>query len=165
MEIQERYQHKSVFSSSSTEFSAVFNAVIPGRYDFTGTPTCQNLRVFDLQRGTLYQIKKISVSGNLPEYDYLGSIVDFPQLTVSRWKRTEPVYRYSIPINSYYENTDCQAWLKSDQKDDRLLLSLSGSCIQLPTMVGLLTMTLNISLIIFSFSDTQFMSEFEHKII
>src|SRR4030042_1456570 len=159
MGIQDRYMHKATFLPTSTLFEAVFNAVVPGRYDFVGTPACQNVQVMELQTGYIYWVKRLSVGGNIPQEDYLGSIVDFPLLTVRRTSRAGvSVYTYPISIDKYIDTTDCDAWILSDQKGDILTLSLSGSCIQLPTMIGVASIRLRISIGIYGICDPKFSS-------
>jgi hypothetical protein len=161
MGIQDRFMHKATFLPTSTLFEAFFNAIIPGRYDFVGTALCQNVPVMLLQTGYVYWVRRLSVGGNIPEEDYLGSIVDFPQLTLRRTSRPGvAVYTYPISIDKYIDNADCDAWIFSDQKADSLTLSLSGSCIQLPTMVGIASIRLRISLSIYGICDTEFSNEF-----
>ncbi len=164
-EIQEKYMHKATFLPTSTQFEAFFNAVIPGRYDFIGTALCQNVQVMELQAGYIYWVRRISVGGNIPQEDYLGSIVDFPLLTVRRTARTGvAVYTYPLPIDKYVDSGDCTAWLLSDQRGDWLTLSLSGSCIQLPAMIGVASIRLRISLSIYGFCDPKFSNEFRGRV-
>ncbi|MDD5688617.1 MAG: hypothetical protein PHE88_12385 [Elusimicrobia bacterium] len=165
MGIQDKYMHKATYLPTSTLFEAVFNAVIPGRYDFVGTIACQNVPVMELQTGYVYWVRRLSVGGNIPQEDYLGSIVDFPLLTVRRTVRTGvAVYTYPLPIDKYVDNGDCDAWILSDQKGDFLTLSLSGSCIQLPAMIGVASIRLRISLSIYGICDTGFSSQFRSQV-
>lgn len=160
-EIQEKYMHKASFLPVSNMFEAFFNAVIPGRYDFIGTVACQNVQVLPLQMGNLYWIRKISVGGNIPQEDYLGSIIDFPFLTVRNVSRPNmAIYSRPLPIDKFINSGDCEAWFLSDQANDVLTLSLSGSCIQLPAMIGILSIKLMISINIYSFCDTGMSADF-----
>lgn len=164
MEIQEKYMHKANFLSTSTLFSAVFNVPTPGRYDFAETPACQNVPVMALLPGTVYWIKRLSVGGNIPEEDYSGSIEVFPAITIRRQQRPEPVYRFPVPINKYIDSGNCEAWIVNDRINDQLTLSLSGRCVQLPTMVGVTTLTLSVSFQIYGINDQGFMSEFRSRV-
>lgn len=163
-EIWESVFHKAQYIPSSTLFEAIYNAVTPGRYDFAGTPACQNVQVLTLFPGTIYWIKSISVGGNLPEADYLGSVVTFPALTVRRLSQPAAIYRFPIPINRFINSGECSAWVINDTRDDVLTLSLSGSCQQLPSMVGLASMKINIALTIYGFNDQKFAAEFRGRV-
>jgi len=165
MGIQDKYMHKATYLSTSTLFEAFFNAIIPGRYDFVGTAACQDIQVMELQAGYIYWVRRLSVGGNIPQEDYLGSIVDFPLLTVRRTQRPNvSIYTYPLQIDKYIDNGDCDAWVMSDQKNDFLTLSLSGSCIQLPLMIGIASIRLRISLSIYGICDPAFSNEFRGKV-
>lgn len=163
-EIWEERFHKAQYVPTSTVFAAVFNAVTPGRYDFAGTAACQNVQVMELFPGTIYWIKNISVGGNVSETEYLGSIVDFPALTVRRRSVLAAIYRFPIPINRFINNGECSAWVINDTIGDVLTLSLSGSCLQLPSMVGLATMRINVALNIYGINDQKFAAEFRGRV-
>lgn len=165
MTIQSGFMHKAIFIPGTIRFEAFFNVPTPGRYDFLNTALCQNVQLIELRPGTIYWIRGLSVGGNIPEYDYSGSIVDFPNLTIRRSLRNESVYRFPVPINRYYEEIPCEAWIKSDVREEVMTLSLSGSSIQLPTMVGVPSIILNISLFIFSFTDKSFSIDFDNRVI
>lgn len=149
---------------TSTTFEAFFNAIIPGRYDFAGTLLCQNVVTIRLQPGSVYLIERVSVGGNIPEEDFFGSIVDFPRLTFRKSIRTEIIYREPLPISRYMDGLECSAWTKSDKGDDDLTLSMSGSCIQLPSMIGVASLKLNVSLSIYGIEDQSFVAAFNNRV-
>jgi hypothetical protein len=134
--------------------------VTPGRYDFAGTATCQNVAVIELLPGAVYWLSKFSVGGNIPQEDYLGSIVDFPQVTVKRQSRPEAVYRFPITIDKYINNADCGAFVINDRREDNLTVSLSGSCRQLASMVGIATLSLTFSINVFEINEQGFAARF-----
>lgn len=149
---------------TSTLFEAFFGAVIPGRYDFTGTALCQNVVTIRLQPGSVYLIERVSVGGNIPEEDFFGSIVDFPKLTFKKSILREIVYREPLPISRYMDGLECSAWIKSEKGGDDLTLSMSGSCIQLPSMIGIASLKLNVSLSIYAIEDQKFTAEFNNRV-
>ena len=71
-EIWEKYLHKAQFISTSTLFSAVFNAVVPGRYDFDGTTAAQNVPVIALDLDILFYSAIIIVAEDDPFVGYIG---------------------------------------------------------------------------------------------
>jgi hypothetical protein len=162
--IQSPYLHKAQFISAAQTFSAVYNAITPGRYDFTNTAACQNVQLIELLRGTVYWIKTVSVGGNLSEQDYLGSIVTVPQMRVGRLVKPDAVYRFPLTLGKFAESADASAWVFADIGGDVLTLSMSGLCQQLPAMIGLGTMTLVVSIHIFAFNDAKFSAEFKRGI-
>lgn len=164
MGIQDRYMHKATFLTTSTLFSAVFGAYTPGRYDFTLTPSCANVNVFSLLPGSVYWISRFSVGGNIPEEDYLGSIIMFPQLIIKNALNQESLYRYPLTIDKYIDAGTADAWFQNDRLGNTLQLTLTGQCQMLPSMIGVTTLSLRISIIMHQFNDAQFAAEFRRGI-
>lgn len=138
------------FISTANIFTAVYNAITPGRYDFTQTSTNQNVTVIPLQPNTVYFIDKMSVSGNITEEQYLESIDTFPVLYLKKKIKTENVYTKPIPISNYYDGNEVSAWVNSDKKDDELIFTFQGLLSQPASMVGVGTVKIQISLNIFA---------------
>lgn len=160
MSIKYQIPTQSRFISSSTVFTAVFNAITPGRYDFTNTSSNQNVSVIQLQPGTIYLIERLSVGGNLTEGQFLESIDTFPVLTVKRSASREGVYNRGLPIVHYFDGLECAAWVHSDKNDDNLTLSLSGLLTQIPSMVGILTVKIQVSMSIYAIESSYFSGAF-----
>src|SRR5574343_288405 len=85
---------------TSTIFTATFNNPTIGRYDFNVAGN-QNILVEQLKPNVVYLIEKYSIGGNISELDYLGSIVDFPLLTIKRSVSSQIVYQKPIPLTNY----------------------------------------------------------------
>ena len=145
MSIIRQLPQNSRYIPTSTEMAATFNAITPARYDFTNTPACQNVIVTKIQPNTVYLIENLSVGGNIPEEDYLGSIDVFPTISFKNSVRNEIVYQNPIAIVNYFDGLEATAFVKSDNKDANLTLSMSGLCKQLPSMVGLTQLRIIIS--------------------
>lgn len=161
MSINYQIPTQSRYIPTSTIFQAVFNAITPARYDFTNTPGNQNVNVLLLQPGTVYLIERMNAGGNLSEEQFLESIDSFPELAIRRSaSRGEGVYNRSIPITNYFDGMECAAWVFTDKKDDWLTLSFSGLLRQLPSMVGILTAKIQISLSIFAIESAYFNGSF-----
>lgn len=160
MSINYQIPTQARFIPTSTIFTAVFNAITPARYDFTGTTTNQNVNVLLLQPGTIYLIERMNAGGNISEEQFLGSIDTFPELTVRRSASREGVYNRGIPIANYFDGMECAAWVFTDKKDDYLTLSFTGLLAQLPSMVGIATAKVQISLSIFAIESAYFNGSF-----
>ena len=160
MSIQYQIPTQSRFIPTSTVFSAVFNAITPARYDFTNTAANQDVNVILLQPGTVYLIERMNAGGNVTEEQFLESIDTFPSLTIKRSVSKENVYNRSIPIVNYFDGLECAAWVFTDKKDDWLTLSFSGLLRQLPSMVGILTAKIQVSLSIFAIESAYFNGSF-----
>lgn len=164
MYIYEKFLHKASFIPSTTTFSAVFNAITPGRYNFTNTPACQNVPIIELQRGSIYFLKNISIAGNLPEEDFLGSITVLPQVTLRKSTRPDAVYRFPYTIGKFAQSADAEAWVESNIAGENILISMTGVNQQLPAMVGIVTMSIFVSFHIYAFNDARFAAAFKGAI-
>jgi len=148
------------FIATSTIFTAVFNAITPGRYNFTDTLSNQNVTVIQLQPNTVYYIDKMSVAGNITEEQYLESIDTFPTLYIKKKIKTENVYQNPIPIANYYDGNEISAWINSDKKDDELQFTFQGLLAQPASMVGIGTVKIQVSLNIFAMDSSFYNAAF-----
>lgn len=164
MSISYQIPPQSRFIPTSTVFTAVFNAYTPARYDFTQTPTNQDVNVLLLQPGTIYLIERMDAGGNITEGQFLESIDTFPELIIKRSISKENVYNRPIPITNYFDGKEAAAWIHSDKKDDWLTLSFNGLLSQLPSMVGILTAKVQISLSIFAIESAYFVGSFRDSL-
>lgn len=154
----------SRFVSASVIFTAVYNAITPGRYDFGLTPACQNVVALEMDQNVIYLIDRISVGGNIAENDYLASIDVFPRLTFKKSRSQQSIYQFPMPIVNYFDGQECSAWSKSDMKGEQLTLSLSGKCCQLPSMVGVTDLIICVSLNLFGVDNKDFNSAFRSSL-
>lgn len=145
---------------TSTIFSTTFNAITPGRYDFTNDPTNQNVVVIDLQPNTVYFIDRISCGGNVTEGQFLESIESFPFVAFKKLIRSDMVYERPIPVSNFFDGAEMSAFVKSDKGGDQLLFTFSGLFRQLPSMVGLLDLKVQVSLNIFAIESAYFAGAF-----
>lgn len=155
---------QSRFISTSNIFEAAFNVPTPGKYDFTNTAANQNVLCIDLQPNTVYFIDKISVSGNITEEQFLESINAFPYLYVKKNIRKENVYEKPIAIANYYDGNECSAWVFSDKFSDQLIFTFEGVFNQLPSMVGLAAIRLQISMNIFAIESSYYNGAFRDQL-
>lgn len=154
MAINYQIPQQSRYISTSTIFTADFNVPSPGYYDFN-VANNQGIKVEPLNMGTVYLIERISIGGTLSEADYLASIIDFPLLSIKRSVSNEIVYKRPFPIVNYADGIEAAAWIHSDKSNDFLSLSFSGILTQLPSMVGLSQVKIQVSLCIYAI-DSQY---------
>lgn len=150
---------KSTLIPLTSIFTGTFNVPTVGLYDFS-IPANQNVFVMTTKPGMVYFIDKYSVGGNITEGQYLESVSSFPLLTVLRRFRQSNIYRNPIPIVNYTDCGQLSNFFYSDSKKDQLLFSFNGSLRQLPTMVGLASVRIQISMDIWEISDNYFVSAF-----
>lgn len=160
MSISYQIPTQSRFISTSTIFTAQFNVPTPGRYDFN-VPANQNISVIELLPGVVYLIERISTGGTLGENLFLESIDLFPELVIRRSLSGEIVYQRPIPIVNYADGIECSAWIFSDLGNlDNITLSLSGSLVQLPAMVGIGEVRLQVGLSIYGIDSAYYNTSF-----
>lgn len=140
---------QSRYISTTTIFTAQFNNPTIGRYDFD-VPGNQNIQVEELKPGTVYLIERLSIGGNIAEGTYLESIVTLPLLTIKRSISSQIVYKRPFPVVNYADGIEAAAWIHSDKSGDFLTLSLIGLLTQVPSMVGIADVKIQISLSLYA---------------
>lgn len=150
---------QSRYISTSTIFTAQFNVPTPGRYNFNVAAN-QNIQIQELESNVVYLIERMSVGGTLSEGDFLSAIVDFPLLTIRRSISNQIVYKKPFPIVNYADGIETAAFIHSDKGGDQLTLSFVGSLLQLPSMVGLAEVKMQVSLSIYAIDSGYFNAAF-----
>lgn len=166
MAIHYQIPHKARYITISNIFHTDFGAYTPGKYDFT-TDIANNANVQSLKlaNGSVYLLDRISAGGNVAGEDYLSGIDTFPTVEVKRSLSNIAEYVQPIPIVQYFDNTDCASWIYSDKKDDWMTLTFKGVLHQTPSMVGLVTLKIQISFHVFEINDAGYVREFRDKVV
>lgn len=164
MSVSYQIPTQSRFIATANIFTADFNAITPGKYDFTNTPGNIDVVCVDLQPNTVYFIDSISVSGNISEKQFLEAINLFPYLYVKRKIRKENVYQKPIPIANYYDGNQTSAWVFSDKFSDQLLFTFEGLFNQPASLVGISTIKIQISMNIFAIESSYFNGAFRDQL-
>lgn len=156
---------ESRYIPTSTEFNAVFNAnpANPGKYDFNTDAAGainQNIVVEPMQPNSVYLIERMSCGGNLTEGQFLEANDVFCFVDIKRSLGKKRVHRKPIPIANYFDGQESAIWIYSDKDGDQLTLSFSGVLNQLPSMVGIATATIQISLNLYAIESAYFVGAF-----
>lgn len=146
---------QSRYVPTSTVFSATFNAITPGKYNFSGAAN-QNVNVLELKPNVVYLIERLSIGANIAETEFLTAIETFPQLTIKRSVSAEIVYQRPFPIVNFADGIECAAWIHSDKQNDFLTFSMSGLFQQTPGMVGLVDLKIQITAFIYAIDSTYY---------
>jgi hypothetical protein len=140
---------QAIYLSSSNTFSAAFGTPTPGVFDFGVTANIgQTVQV--LQPSTIYFIDTLNIGANISSLDYLASINTVPTLKFTRKIGNEIVYAKVIPVNTLAENKVATVWVKSDKGGDELLLTVTGILKMTAGLIGIGTVSLNVSCNIFA---------------
>lgn len=150
MSVSYQIPPQSRFIPTANVFQATFNVPTPGVYDFTNNVLNQNVTIMKLKPNTVYIIDRISAGGNITEGQFLESISDFPLLYIKKKIGKENVYTKPIPITNFFDGSEASAWFHSDKLGNELQATFTGVLNQLPSMVGLATAKIQISLNVFA---------------
>lgn len=155
MSIIYQIPQQSRYVPTSTVFTATFNAITPGKYNFSGAVN-QNVNVVELKPNVVYLIERLSIGANIAETEFLSAIDNFPQLTIKRSVSAEIVYQRPFPIVNFADGIECAAWIHSDKQNDFLTFSLDGLFKQTPGMVGLADLKIQITASIYAIDSTYY---------
>lgn len=155
MSIIYQIPQQSRYVPTSTIFTATFNAITPGKYDFSGAAN-QNVNVLELKPNVIYLIERLSIGANVSETEFLTAIDVFPELTIKRSVSAEIVYQRPFPIVNFADGIECAAWIHSDKQNDFLTFSLNGLFSQTPAMIGLLNLKIQISASIYAIDSSYY---------
>lgn len=154
---------ESKFIPTSTSFSGNFGVPTPGVYDFSSNTANQNVSVLTLETNSVYLIDRINVGANISEEQYLGSINTFPFLYMRKKAKNRNLYKFPIPIGNLLDNGEMTNFFYTDNKSDELIMTFGGVLNQLASMVGIATVTIQISLNIYQIDSAFFVGAFRDR--
>lgn len=141
---------------TSTRFSAAFNTPTVGVYDFTNTAANSSVKVIDLLPSTIYFIDRISVGGNITEAQFLEAINQFCFLFVKKKLNNRNLYQTSIPIMNYIDSGELSNFFWTDKRNDELQITFQGVLNQLPSMIGISPVSIQVSFNIWAIDQSYF---------
>lgn len=153
MAIINRASQKTVPIETVNIFSAPFNGGGAGQYNFTIVPGNVDQIVIPLQPAYWYYIDRISLSASIDEGVYLKSISTLPTLFLRFTKANYRVYPRPIPAVNYKDGLEWCYWFYNDQRDENLLMTAQGILDQVAETVGVATLYLHVSFVIYEFGD------------
>lgn len=149
---------------TSTRFSAQFGVPTAGVYDFTNTVANEDVFVIPILPNTVYFMDRISVGGNITEQQFLESINTFPFLFVKKKILSKNIYKQPIPITNYIDGGELSNFFFSDKANDELILTFEGILDQLPSMIGISPVVIQISFNIWAIEAAYFNGAFRDSL-
>lgn len=152
-------------------FSADFNVPTVGRYDFTESKNAggdyRNRKVslgIELNPGALYYADKLSFNCNISESDFLETIdlsseENIPKFYMRTSVDLKSVYAYSARIFKFYENFEIGQYFFNSNVKNYLLADFSAKLKQNANLVGVGTISAQLSMSIYEIVDTKFIGE------
>ncbi len=153
MSIIERMSVKALPIETQNRFQATFNNPTPGEYDF-GTPAAPlAVNIQDaipvLNPNYVYMIDRVSFSASIDEGVYLRSVTVTPEIRLFFANTSYPLYARGMPGVNYKDNLEWRYWFWTGKKNDRLVVRLTGSLLQVAETVGVPIIYANLSMVIY----------------
>jgi len=129
-------------------FAGNFNVPTPGVYDFNTAANTDQV-VIDLNPKYYYLIDKVSISASIDEGVFLESYNTIPEFNFKYALTPYPVYPFPLPAINYIDGLDWNFFFHSTKEGDQLLISLSGILNQVAATVGVPTINILASFVIY----------------
>lgn len=115
------------------------------------------VKLTNLDRNSIYFISAFSFSSSLPENQYLTSTDPTAPLTIQmKTKQSVHIYKYPISMLTYHQNSELNHFIKTDNSDDELQASFTGSFYQIADTIGLRQIVLQISLFMYQIDNNEY---------
>lgn len=138
---------------ASAIFTANFNTPTLGKYDFAGI---EKIFVLKLLANTIYLIDSLSIAGTVAGEDFLQSIDLVPIFTLRKSIDKESIFDVPIQIHNYATDRQIVHFFRSKKTNESLIADVKGTLNQLPSFVGLPSISLSINLSIHAIDSSDF---------
>ena len=143
----------------SVGFAATFNVPTLGKYNF-GTALNAGVVVMSMKRNSLYLIDTFTVGGTVDEFIYTNALNEIPTIKFFRSKSNFPAYERAVLLPGYLKGAQFPLWVMSDQIDENLTVTCTGILNQTADLVGIPSIGINVSFIIYEITETDFIRRF-----
>lgn len=144
-------------------FSAAWNVITPGRYDFTQTPGNQNQTILAIQPRSIYFIDRVSFSANCPEnlfQDAIDPTLSLPQIQLRKTRDGQQTYPRKQPFIKFFEGLELNQFFESRQADDILTGSMEAVMTQPAGLIGKDPLQFYVQFTIYQISDQSWLQNF-----
>jgi len=143
---------RSVLIPTVNRFSANFNFPAVGQYDF-GVAANIRVPVFPAVRGMVYWLDRISFTATADEGVYLSAISTMPLLDLIWEQDGTRIFARSFPLVNYRDGQEINTVCESTKGNEQVLATVSGVLNQVPALVGVDPVTIQISLEVYQVFD------------
>jgi len=150
---------RSKYVPTANVFEAVFNAPTLGKYDFNNAGNTKQ-HIIDLKPNALYLLDRISTSANITEQEYTSSLNVNPSFDLFRKIKSQREHPRPIPIINFSDNQDLIIWSHSQKENDSLVADFRGLLDQVPSLVGVTSIKVTVSLSIYEIENTEYIRQF-----
>lgn len=151
---------------TENQFSATFNAVTPGLYDWDGNTvgSANNaVKILDLEPRSVYIIERINFSANMDEGDFKD--VQVPGQALNIWpylaETQNKIILDPIPFINYYDNLEVYIAFKTNEEGDELLVNFNGQLGSNFNIAGKLVAVALLQLNIYRIQSTEWVRKFD----
>jgi len=138
---------------TSNIFTGTFNAPTIGVYDFGVAGNTDQL-VLNLNPNYFYMIDQLSLSATVDEGVYLRSLNVNPFARLRLRSQPTFLYPFPIPAINYKDGINFNYFFNTMQSNDALLMTLDGVLNQVAETVGVPTISILISFVIYIETNT-----------
>jgi hypothetical protein len=161
MSLQYSIPKTSIYLQTANIFTASFNVPVPGFYDFN-IPANQNRNVLQMDKNAVYLINKITIGGSIAQESYLQNMVVVPSIVLKYSTEFQRVYNLSIPVVQYVDGLEAVAWFWTEKLNEMLTMTIdTGRLSQDAILIGVPSVSLNVTLSIFEIKDNGFIQSFK----
>jgi len=143
-------------------FTATFNAVTPGRYDFNSAGNI-NQTIIQMRPRSVYIIERVNFSASTPEGTYQEAIDPtngLPRLSVTTQSENQQRYPQEQPFINYVDNLEMLLFVNTTQNQDLLRATFRGQFDQPAGLVGQLTLNVYIQFNIYDLNATEWTEKY-----
>jgi hypothetical protein len=141
-------------------FSAPLGVPNAGIFDFNSQ---RQTFIPTLSPNTVYLIDSFSVSGNVPEADFLSSFLTVPVLTLLNSANNTTLFDSPIQINAFSTDRQICHFFKTGQNNSGIAATLSGQLSLISNFIGIGTVSLSLNLSVHAIDSTEFELDFKAK--
>lgn len=150
---------KSLPIPTYNRFSATYNALGAGQYNFDANPANVGQHVTRIDPAYTYLIAAVSYSASISEGVYLKSLTNTtderPRATLKFERGNAPVYPFPIPCINFYDDLEWQFFFLSPKGRDNLIVDFQGVLNQVSETVGVSEIFTQLSLTIYQENDSE----------
>ena len=147
--------HTAKLLTPTARAVAVFNAITPGKYEWN----VKGLLIQNTQPNTVYLIDRLTWSASIAGEYWQQSInptLGTPKISLRQKNGGNLIYSGPYSLAIYGNETEYNAWFRSDKNDDGITVDISGLINQIAETVGISDIAINISLSIYAIDSTEF---------
>ena len=152
--------HNARYLPTITTFSAVFNTVSSGVYDFNSPGNKSVVVLSPMDTNSIYLIGGMQSGANIAQEEFLAAIRTTPLLTLRKQQNNEIVYASKIPLVLFSQDKDITAFVHSNKGNDALVADLTGVLAQTQYLLGISPVSIYITFDIFAMDSRDFNESF-----